>query len=92
MLAAKFIVSGKVQGVFYRDWFIARMRALGVKGWVRNRADGSVEAMIECPENVVEAVVATARQGSPPSRVDDVAVYDDAPNEALEGFKRRPTL
>jgi len=91
MIRRRLIVTGRVQGVFYRDWFVARMRTLGVKGWVRNRADGSVEAVVECPENVVEAVVATARQGSPPSRVDDVAVSDDAPGEPLEGFARRPT-
>ncbi len=91
MMRRRLIITGRAQGVNYRDWFVARMRALGVSGWVRNRADGSVEALVECPEHLIEAVIATARQGSPPSRVDEVAVSVDASDEPLEGFHRRST-
>ncbi len=92
MIRRRLIVTGRVQGVYYRDWFVTRMRTLGVNGWVRNRADGSVEAVIECQEGTLAAAVAAARKGSPPSRVDDVAVSEEAADEPLEGFERRRTL
>ena len=86
-------ITGKVQGVFYRAWFAEQARALGLDGWVRNRADGSVEAVVRGPEDMVEAIVAKARKGSPASRVADVAVSDDSPpHEALTGFEKRATV
>ncbi|MGN6279081.1 MAG: acylphosphatase [Sphingomonas sp.] len=92
MIRRRLTITGKVQGVFYRDWFVEQARALGLDGWVRNRADGSVEAVIEGAPEMVEKAIERAREGSPPSRVADVAVSDDAPVERLEGFVKRPTL
>lgn len=91
MIRRRLVVTGKVQGVFYRAWFAAQARALGLDGWVRNRADGSVEAVVEGAPDRVEAIIARAREGSPASRVDHVAASDDAPAERLQGFATRPT-
>jgi len=85
-------ITGKVQGVFYRAWFAEQARALGLDGWVRNRADGSVEAVVQARAEMVEAIVAKANEGPPASRVADVAARDDPPpHEALKGFEKRPT-
>jgi len=90
MIRRRLSITGRVQGVFYRDWLIGQARALGISGWVRNRPDGSVEAVVEGAPEMVEAIIARARQGSSASRVADV-VIGDAPDEPLSGFVRRPT-
>jgi acylphosphatase len=92
MIRRRLVVTGRVQNVFYRDWFVEQAQALGLDGWVRNRADGSVEAVVEGASEMVDAIVARAREGSPASRVEDVATTDDAPHETLTGFEKRPTL
>lgn len=92
MIRRRLTITGKVQGVFYRDWFVEQTRALGLDGWVRNRADGSVEAVVVGAPEMVEKAIELARQGSPSSRVADVQVSGDAPAERLEGFVKRPTL
>ena len=91
MIRRRLVVIGRVQNVFYRDWFVEQATALGLDGWVRNRADGSVEAVVQGPGETVEAMVARAWQGSPAARVADVRVGDDAPGEPLRGFAKRPT-
>lgn len=78
--------------MFYRDWFVEQAKALGLDGWVRNRADGSVEAVVQGTSESLDAIVAKAREGSPASRVADVVVSDDAPTERLEGFVKRATI
>lgn len=91
MIRRRLVVTGKVQNVFYRDWFVDQAQTLGLDGWVRNRADASVEAVVQGPREAVAAIVARARQGSPASRVADVVATDDAPAETLDGFGKRPT-
>ena len=91
MMRCRIVVTGRVQGVFYRGWFVERMRQLGVRGWVRNRADGSVEAVVEGTSALIDAALAEARRGSPASRVDQVAVSDDASVDTLVGFEQRAT-
>jgi acylphosphatase len=91
MIRRRLVVTGRVQNVFYRDWFVEQATGLGIDGWVRNRADNSVEAVVQGPVEMVEAIVAKAREGSPASRVAGVAVSDDAPAETLSGFEKRPT-
>ena len=68
------VVTGLVQGVFFRDGCQERARAEGVGGWVRNRSDGAVEAEFEGPAAAVERIVAWCREGPRRSRVDDVEV------------------
>jgi acylphosphatase len=85
------IVTGKVQGVWYRDWFVGEAKALGLTGWVRNRRDGSVEALVDGAESAVAAIVASAGEGSPASRVDRVDARDAEETERFGGFARRPS-
>ena len=74
MTRVRVVVTGRVQGVWFRDSCQREARALGVGGWVRNRGDGAVEAEFEGPEAAVTRMVAWCREGPPRARVDDVAV------------------
>ena len=69
-------VRGRVQGVGYRAWTADTALAFGLAGHVRNRRDGSVEALLAGPAAAVEAMLARMRNGPAPARVDDVAVTD----------------
>ena len=91
MIRRRLVITGRVQNVFYRAWFADRAQALGLDGWVRNRADGSVEAVVQGPGEAVQEIVMLAHEGSPDARVEHVAVSDDAPAEALAGFEQRAT-
>jgi acylphosphatase len=64
------VVSGRVQGVWFRDACRDMARAVGVSGWVRNRADGRVEAEFEGPPAAVQRMVAWCHDGPPRARVD----------------------
>jgi acylphosphatase len=66
-------VRGRVQGVGYRAWVEDQATLNGLEGWVRNRQDGSVEAVFAGPAQDVADVVAACRKGPPASRVDAVA-------------------
>jgi acylphosphatase len=66
------IISGLVQGVGYREWLRRRAFAAGVTGWVRNRADGTVEAVLSGASEIVEVLVTEAAKGPPGARVDNV--------------------
>ncbi len=92
MIRRRLVVTGRVQGVFYRDWFVAQAQGMGLDGWVRNRADGSVEAVVQGPSEVVDRIALGAKEGSPAARVANVAVSDDASAETLVGFGKRPTV
>lgn len=65
-------ITGRVQGVFYRASTEAKARELGLAGWVRNRADGSVEAVAEGPRGDLEALMRWCREGPPAARVEGV--------------------
>jgi acylphosphatase len=90
-VARRLVVSGRVQGVGFREATVAAARAAGVAGWVRNRADGTVEALAQGSAESVERFVAWCRRGPPFSRVRGVAVVDVAVDASLEGFERLPT-
>ena len=82
------IVTGRVQGVWYRDSCRDHARSEGVSGFARNRADGSVEIELEGPEPAVERMIAWCKVGPPRARVDAVAVDRMSPvGEA--GFRIR---
>jgi len=86
------VITGRVQGVGYRAWAANRATQMGLKGWVRNRRDGSVEALVAGPSEAVDRMVAWARQGPPSSAVDAVEVFAaDAAHESLGRFEQRPT-
>ncbi len=73
------IVSGRVQGVSYRASTVDEARRLGLVGWVKNRADGTVELEAEGPADQVAALLAWCKDGPPFARVDDVAAVELAP-------------
>jgi acylphosphatase len=82
------IVSGRVQGVFFRDTARRRAESAGVAGWVRNREDGAVEAVFEGEPEAVEELVEFCRRGPSRAEVASVEVTEEEP-EGLEGFQVR---
>jgi acylphosphatase len=73
------LASGRVQGVWFRDGCAREARAHGVDGWVRNLADGRVEAVFEGSERSVEAVVAWCRRGPSRAQVRGLDVLEEVP-------------
>jgi acylphosphatase len=80
-----------VQGVGYRDWVMVTGRRLGLTGWVRNRNDGSVEALIVGEEAAVGRMIEACRQGPPLARVDEIDVEPLDLDVLPEGFTLLPT-
>lgn len=90
MQARRLRIQGRVQGVGYRDWLVREAERLGLSGWVRNRADGSVEAVIAGDEPAVQALLTACRRGPRMARVDGIEEsFCDLPEEP--GFHRLPT-
>ena len=84
-------IEGFVQAVGYRNFLITEAARLSLDGWVRNRSDGTVEALISGPTKPVEEFIRFAMQGPAGSRVNNVELHKaEAPDE--KGFKRRPSL
>lgn len=88
--AVRVVVTGRVQGVGFRAFTVRRAAALGLDGFVRNRADGAVETEAAGSEPAIEAFLDALRQGPPASRVDDLAITDLPPETiAVDGFTVR---
>jgi len=85
---ARVLVSGRVQGVFFREETRRRARSLGIAGWVANRPEGTVEAVFEGPREQVESMVGWCGRGPSGARVDDVQVAWEDPR-GDEGFAVR---
>ncbi|KAJ9181544.1 hypothetical protein P3X46_009665 [Hevea brasiliensis] len=85
------VIKGRVQGVFYRDWTVENATQLGLKGWVRNRRDGSVEALLSGDSDKVQEMEQRCRRGPPDAMVTGFQVFpcDDDPGT---GFQRKPTV
>lgn len=85
------MIKGRVQGVFYRNWTIENATQLGLKGWVRNRKDGSVEALFSGSVDAVQEMEQRCRRGPPDALVTGFQVFpsDDDPGT---GFHRKPTV
>ncbi len=84
-------IRGRVQGVGFRYWMEREAERLGLDGWVRNRRDGSVEALIAGPAPLVEELIRACRQGPPAARVERVDVEPWSPPPP-PGFRILPTV
>jgi acylphosphatase len=82
-------IHGRVQGVGFRHYMTREARRRGVAGWVRNRRDATVEAIVQGPLDAVEGLIAWARHGPPSAHVTDVEVSPD--DGEFEGFVQRST-
>lgn len=80
------VIRGEVQGVGYRFWTQAEARRLGLTGHVRNRADGSVEALFSGPDSEVSAMIEACRRGPPGARVEDVGMVEREGIAPPQGF------
>jgi acylphosphatase len=83
------VVHGRVQGVWFRDSCQREARNCGVSGWVRNREDGTVEAVFEGSPTAVGRLVAWCRTGPPTARVDATEVSEEPPVGESGGFAIR---
>ncbi|QGW64290.1 acylphosphatase [Lysobacter soli] len=86
MSAARFVVSGKVQGVFFRASVRDRAQALGLRGFAKNLPDGRVEVLAAGDDAAIDELAAWLREGPPMARVDDLERMPARDDEAGEGF------
>jgi len=91
LIARRIVVHGRVQGVGFRYATVEAARDAGVRGWVRNRRDGTVEAWLQGPDDAVARTIAWARRGPRAARVERVDVDEVAADAALAGFTQAPT-
>jgi acylphosphatase len=89
--AALLRIHGRVQGVWFRGWTVDQAQALGLTGWVRNRRDGSVEALVSGPSDAVEAMIAACHDGPPTARV-DLVEREPVTGLAAGGFTQKATV
>jgi acylphosphatase len=84
-------ISGRVQGVSYRWWTVGEATKRGLNGWVRNRRDGSVEALVSGPVAAVDDLIEACRQGPSAARVTDIQISDEA-GAVTGGFEQHATV
>lgn len=80
-------ITGRVQGVSFRAWTQSEAITLGLRGWVRNEADGSVSALLSGPNSAVDAMAALLWQGPPHSRVRDVKITQQETDDTTGSFQ-----
>jgi acylphosphatase len=90
MTAKNLRLIGTVQGIGFRAWMVAQAQRLGVAGWVRNRADGSVEALVAGEPAVVEELLRACRRGPPGAKVAEI-IEELAEPPTGPGFFKRPS-
>ncbi|MBF0393326.1 MAG: acylphosphatase [Alphaproteobacteria bacterium] len=91
MKSVRVRIHGKVQGVWFRGWTVEQAGQFGLSGWVRNRRDGTVEAVFFGDDQPVESMLALCRRGPPAALVTKVEVTPDAQPDQ-PGFGQMPTL
>lgn len=89
MKRVRVLISGKVQGVFFRAYTEEEANRLGIKGWVRNLPDGRVEAVFEGEDEAVDKMIAWCHRGSPHSRVTHVEVIEEPYTGEFKDFRIR---
>ncbi len=90
-IVRRVLVHGRVQGVWFRGWTVDTAIALGVRGWVRNRRDGSVELLVAGDQEQVQRMIEQVHIGPPAARVDRVEV-EETDDAAPGGFEQRATV
>ena len=90
-LQVRVVIKGRVQGVFYRNWTIENANQMGLKGWVRNRRDGSVEALFSGNPDSVQEIEQRCRRGPPSAVVTGFEVFPSTEDPG-DGFVRKPTV
>jgi acylphosphatase len=95
-MAVRIVVHGRVQGVWYRGWTVDQARAYGLTGWVRNRREGTVEALLIGSETAVRAMIEDCWSGPVAARVTGIEEHvlstDELADEARGAFDQRPTV
>lgn len=92
LTARRIVISGRVHGVGYRDWMVETAQRLGVSGWVRNRREGVVEALLDGETSAVEEMLHACRRG--PRAAEVASIVEELVEESPEapGFVRLPTV
>lgn len=91
METKRLIVHGRVQGVGYRYGMLAVAKHVQISGWVRNRSDGTVEAIVQGTTEAIEKILDWARRGPSGAAVSRVEIHEDTEQQIYEGFIQRPT-
>ncbi len=78
MVVYRVVLTGRVQGVGFRAWIERTARSLGLSGWVRNRRDGTVEAVFAGPAAVVDDMIARCRRGPDHARVEVLQRHEES--------------
>ena len=92
MLTRRLEITGRVQGVGFRYAMRHEAERRGVRGWVRNRSDGSVEALLAGDAEALEGLTAWARQGPPGAKVSQLHIHPASEDVLPGGFELRPTI
>jgi acylphosphatase len=90
MRSVRLVITGKVQGVGYRIWAERAALSLGLRGWVRNRRDGSAELHASGEDDAIAALIEACREGPRYAEVAHIAV-EDAEDDGKVGFSAQPT-
>lgn len=89
MKSIRLIISGYVQGVGFRAFVKKNARQLGVTGWVLNREDGAVEALLQGEKAILDTLIAILRIGPEVSKVDDIVIKEMNSKELFSSFEIR---
>lgn len=89
--AVRVVITGRVQGVWYRGWAVEQAAALGLRGWIRNRRDGSVEAVFCGDPEQVDHMIVACRTGPSAAKVTAVDC-EQAPIPDGSGFRQISTI
>jgi acylphosphatase len=87
----RLMIRGRVQGVSFRWWTVGEARQRSLNGWVRNRRDGSVEALVSGPVAAVDDLIEACRQGPSAARVTDIEIMPEE-GAVTGGFAQRSTV
>ncbi|ESQ38239.1 hypothetical protein EUTSA_v10029095mg [Eutrema salsugineum] len=91
LVQVRMVIKGRVQGVCYRNWTVENAEQLGIKGWVRNRRDGSVEALFSGPSEAVNEMQKRCRRGPPAAMVTGLEAFPST-EEPGKSFEYRSTV